>query len=454
MKNESIISRNTVAFIRRKINMLTLVTFLSIVIVFMIVVKMLDGALDYIPQESVIAFLGMLSLLAIANYLISKLVSKKATDVIEVYSHKLDLLLTRSKEVHEIEYMDMLYEKITEISVEMTGADAGVLMITAGEDIEVVSAGGGGDRKARLIGARFHRDDDLSRIVLSAARPFISPNVSDEGWDLTALRNLVGCDIRSLLCMPLVTGCNPGGVLMLCSSSIGAFAGEDEEVLQYFLDQASLSIRNSSFHEEQKNFELCLTGLLVDSIENIAGKKGHMGRVAEYALMMGHKMDMSVDDLRTLHRAAILHDIGFLKMDMSKISSAMDCRPHSDIGHNLLKQITVYEDIAPIVLHHHERYDGKGYPRGLAGDEIPLMSRIIGIAEAFDAMTNSASYRVWGSDDALPYIVRSSYAVKELKENAGRQFDPYIVGLFIKTLEDAGTCDEVPTREPAGYEAR
>ncbi|MBM4140575.1 MAG: HD domain-containing protein, partial [Nitrospira sp.] len=95
-------------------------------------------------------------------------------------------------------------------------------------------------------------------------------------------------------------------------------------------------------------------------------------------------------------------------------------------GHDLLKQVTFYKDIAHIVLHHHERYDGEGYPGKLKGEEIPLESRIIAIAEAFDAMTSKNSYKS---------PVGFSAAVDELKRNAGTQFDPRLTDLFIKNAD-------------------
>ena len=450
MGKESLMTRNTVEFIRKRIGLLNLTTLLSIVVVLFIVVKLVSGVLDYIPPDSLTAFLVMLSFLTAADLLISKHISGKATEAIEKYSLRLSSLLAKSKEVHEIEYVDVLCERIVEIAVEMTGADSGFLLIANAEDTEVVALAGTSGKRTHI-----RIDADLPKRMLSSDRPLLIHDLAADNRLSPEIADLAGQDMHSLICMPFTAVHNAKGALVVCSRSRSGFAAEEEEMLQYFLDQATLSMQNSRFREDQKNFEFCLTRMLVESVENIAGKKGHMDRVAKHALAMGRELGMNTEELRALHRASILHDIGFLKMDMSKVESAGDCRAHSPLGHDLLTQITFYEDIAPIVLHHHERYDGKGYPQGLSGDDIPLMSRIICVAEAFDAMTNRESYKAIADvrgDEVLPDIVGARFAVMELKAHAGSQFDPGLVELFTNVVGEETMDDMLLTEAIAVHE--
>ena len=141
---------------------------------------------------------------------------------------------------------------------------------------------------------------------------------------------------------------------------------------------------------------------------------------------IGRKRGFEERDLERLHFAALLHDIGMLKIDVRSEDKATK-RRHAMIGHQLLKPIRLWEDLAPIVLHHHEWFDGTGYPEKIAGNEIPVESRIIGLAEAFDSMTSEASYK-----RAIPI----DEAMRRVEAGAGSQFDPEIVSILVDLVRE------------------
>lgn len=162
---------------------------------------------------------------------------------------------------------------------------------------------------------------------------------------------------------------------------------------------------------------------------------GHSEKVAEYARLIAERMELG-DKLADLaYLSGIVHDVGKIgipeyvlnkkhSLTAEEYKLIMD---HSRMGANILSHISWLEDIVPIIEAHHERYDGNGYPRGLKGDEIPLLSRILAVADAFDAMTSDRSYR-------KAYSIEK--AVAELDKNAGTQFDPEIVDIFIDLLKN------------------
>jgi HD-GYP domain-containing protein (c-di-GMP phosphodiesterase class II) len=135
---------------------------------------------------------------------------------------------------------------------------------------------------------------------------------------------------------------------------------------------------------------------------------------------------MSEGRQKKLYFASLLHDIGFLKIRAEEYYNENVYKKHSIIGYEMVRPITFYADIAPIILYHHEKYDGSGYPKGLRGDKIPLESRIIAITEAFDAMVSKTSYK-------LPMDFEA--AIEELNKNAGTQFDPKLVKVFVKHIK-------------------
>ncbi|OFX17787.1 MAG: hypothetical protein A2Z18_08400 [Armatimonadetes bacterium RBG_16_58_9] len=175
-------------------------------------------------------------------------------------------------------------------------------------------------------------------------------------------------------------------------------------------------------------------GALVDARDNHA--KGHSLSVMQLSVALGEKLGMSARELDNLRAASLLHDIGNVATpaELLRKSEPLEGRDwkriedHAGFGSQILRRVQQLGSIAPVVKHHHERYDGQGYPNGLAGQDIPLLSRIIAIADAFDAMTNARPYRGAKSFDA---------AVEELRKCAGTQFDPELVELFIRQVRDS-----------------
>ena len=163
--------------------------------------------------------------------------------------------------------------------------------------------------------------------------------------------------------------------------------------------------------------------------------KEHSDRVASYAVLIGKKLNLSEKDLETLSLGATYHDVGKVGVSSNivfKDSKLTDdeyttMKTHIFIGCDILSRSPVFENIIPIVKYHHERYDGTGYPEGLKGDEIPLLTRIVSVADTFDAMSSNRVYR-----NAL----NMDYIKSELSNIAGTQLDPYITNTFLDILNN------------------
>ena len=162
--------------------------------------------------------------------------------------------------------------------------------------------------------------------------------------------------------------------------------------------------------------------------------RGHSDRVSEYAELIGKELNLPEDDLKKLRLGGLFHDIGKIgipdsillkttKLDEFEYS---EIKNHPAIGAHILSNATLFQDIIPIVKHHHEKFDGTGYPSKLKGNDIPYLARITAIADAFDAMASKRSYR-----DSLTI----EQIKAEFKNNAGIQFDPQLLEVFIKILD-------------------
>ena len=160
----------------------------------------------------------------------------------------------------------------------------------------------------------------------------------------------------------------------------------------------------------------------------------HSRRVSTYCQMIGKQLNLREDELNLLRHMANLHDIGKIGVDESILNKNgpltkeewQEVQKHPEIGYRLLVSSNEYADIARDILHHHERYDGKGYPQGLTATDIPFFSRIIAVADAYDAMTSERPYR---------HALLHEEAINELKNNMGTQFDPEIAQNFIDSFE-------------------
>ena len=163
--------------------------------------------------------------------------------------------------------------------------------------------------------------------------------------------------------------------------------------------------------------------------------RGHSDRVSEYSVLIGKKLGLSDQDLYTLKIGALFHDIGkigipdrvLLKEGKLTDEEYEEIKKHPSIGAHILENSNIFENMIPIVLHHHERFDGRGYPMGLKNKEIPLMARIVAVADTFDAMTSKRVYR-----NSLPLDVVKA----EFERCSGTQFDSEIVKIFLDILNN------------------
>lgn len=176
----------------------------------------------------------------------------------------------------------------------------------------------------------------------------------------------------------------------------------------------------------------------IHSKDPITGQ--HCGKAAEYAVFLGQKLDLTSEEIEQLSDAALLHDIGKIKVPDAILlkSSALTAEEyeiikcHSKWGADIIedevtKDVQWKDIIIEIIRHHHERYDGKGYPQGLPGEKIPFFAQIISIVDAFDAMTSDRPYRS---------AMLVSEAKRILLEERGKQFHPWLVDQFVDIADD------------------
>ena len=196
---------------------------------------------------------------------------------------------------------------------------------------------------------------------------------------------------------------------------------------------------NTELKESQENLEKAYLESIQTLRYTVEAKdsytRGHSDRVSEFSVLIGKHMGLSEEDLKTLKIGGLFHDIGKIgipdaillkegKLDDNEYS---EIKNHPSIGKHILSNASIFSNIIPIVYHHHEKYNGSGYPEQLAGENIPLLARITAIADTFDAMTSKRSYR-----NAIPL----EYVRAEIEKCSGTQFDPQIAKVFLDIIDN------------------
>jgi HD-GYP domain-containing protein (c-di-GMP phosphodiesterase class II) len=214
------------------------------------------------------------------------------------------------------------------------------------------------------------------------------------------------------------------GLLAVATAPGGRMAPTAVRALAMLATQTSVALRRAQLLDAQRNFFAHVTDVLVAALDtHMDVQAGHARRVAQLSNRLGRELGLDDARRQRLHFAALLHDVGMLKIERTRLDDPRALRQHAQLGHRMLAPIQLWSDVAPLVLHHHEWWDGSGYPDRLAGEAIPLESRIIGVAEAFDSMTSTPSYQP---------AVTLEEAVRRVETGSGTQFDPAVVRVFLE----------------------
>lgn len=242
--------------------------------------------------------------------------------------------------------------------------------------------------------------------------------------------------LRSRAYVPLMSHDAVIGILALYKKKKHAFDQYAVQTLFIIASQVAIAIKNYElFDDLQKSFKDTVRGLVSAVDEKDPYTRGHSERVAQYAVAVGRELGFDAAHLESLEYAALLHDIGKISVDLMILRKEKGLsekefdlmRHHPAAGTKILEPIHFLSRSLPGIRHHHERYNGTGYPDGLKADEIPIDACIISVADAFDAMTTHRAYST-----AKPLAA----ALEILAQNSGVQFHPKIVDAFTKVFNE------------------
>jgi len=256
------------------------------------------------------------------------------------------------------------------------------------------------------------------QIVINNLRDFRSIGFKDKNW-------------FKFIANPVQIKGESRGMFLILSNTLRVdYSTSDLKLLQALSGQISIIITNDELYYNLKNFLMNFVKTMVSAIEaKDSYTRGHSERVNKISIMIARAMGLSQKDIENVSWASILHDVGKIGVSDKILTKPGSLnreeynivKTHPEKGYEIMRHIEQIQDALPGILYHQERYDGKGYPKGLKGKEIPLYARIIAIADTYDSITSSRAYRACNTH---------INAIREINRISGTQLDSEIVRVF------------------------
>ncbi|MDO8525935.1 MAG: HD domain-containing phosphohydrolase [Candidatus Omnitrophota bacterium] len=239
---------------------------------------------------------------------------------------------------------------------------------------------------------------------------------------------------RDYIAVPLIDEDTIGVITVYDKIDRKPFTQFDQEIMSTMAEQAVIAIKNAQLYKEQERLTMGSIKSLAKVLDTRApGTYVPRASFLKIALVMGQEMRLDTENMKSLEYAAILHDAGEIVVPYAVLTKPSKLtgkeyeivKAHPMAGVELIKHMKALKSVMPIILHHHENYDGSGYPKGLKKEQIPIGARIMAVVSAFEAMITKRPYRT---------VRKISVAIEEIRKNSGTQFDPKIVHVFLTVM--------------------
>jgi putative nucleotidyltransferase with HDIG domain len=287
-----------------------------------------------------------------------------------------------------------------------------------------------GDGASLLKGVRLGTGEGIAAQAV-ASGDVVSLTGAKDSAHYSARVDDLGASGPGFVCAPLHRGLALGVLCVAGAHSGELFSPGGRMALQRLASHAAMAIDGALQRERTLNFFTHTCDLLVTLLDGMdVHYAGHSRRVATLADMITRRLGLGDDDRRHIHFGALLHDIGKMRVSLDVLSTKTTLsdrqrqavREHPRLGVEILRPISLWQEVLSIVHYHHERWDGAGYPFGIAGEDIPLGARVVAVAEVFEAMLRGVPH---------PPGRTPEQALAEIEAKAGTQFDPRIARLFV-----------------------
>ncbi|MEW6599988.1 MAG: HD domain-containing phosphohydrolase [Nitrospirota bacterium] len=365
---------------------------------------------------------------------------KESNDRLSELTHKVETIKAMAqldREILSTIDRNEILKSAAVLSSRLMPCDRVAVILRNGSTYSAVTEWGVGG----FIGKKYDISKSHFNIIEAQQSSLSIPDIAKDPVDCAYHRDQSAIGIKSSFLVPLINKDELLGVMDIGSLEYGKLDSSHLSTAEKIAAQITVALENARLYED-------LEHLLVNTITSLAHTidakspwtRGHSERVTGFAVEIAKEMGLPEKDINHVRLCGILHDIG----KIGTYDGVLDkpgklteeeyeiVKKHPEKGAEILAPIKQLKAIVPGILYHHERYDGKGYPYGIKGDDIPLCAGILAVADSFDSMTADRPYR------KSPGI---KYAIEELKRCSGSQFDPKVVEVFLKVLrrlEEAG----------------
>ena len=318
-----------------------------------------------------------------------------------------------------------------EASMSLLNTEAASLILVDPESGDLFFEVALGAKGERLKSIKLQKGQGIAGWVIDNDKAVIIHDVHSDQRFYSVADERSSFSTKNMICVPVKSKNKILGALESINKKEGIFTDEDKDALIALANQVAIAIENANLYQQLKETFYSTVEALAETIEKRDPYTGgHTKRVMNYSYQIGKSMGLSEKDLEQLKLAAILHDVGkigikddiLLKQTSLSHDEMLLMNMHTSYGSEILNHIKYLKDVIPGVQSHHERLDGTGYPDNLSSDDIPLIARIIAVADAFDAMTTDRPYRKAFSFEE---------AFSELQNFANLQFDQEVVKAFL-----------------------
>lgn len=347
----------------------------------------------------------------------------KTTEKIDILSR----LCKMGQELSSSTDTDELLARISRCSSEVCDSESASIILLDADNNEMYFKEVSGEMGEIIKTIRIPLNEhSIAGWCITYREPLIINDVSKDPRHYKQVDKEVNFVTRSILAVPITWGTKIFGCVEAVNKrNDDLFTDKDQEYLTILAHQAAVAINNVHLMEKLQNFFSYSVEILISALESLEPlSKGHIIRVARIAVTLARELGFSGKEIEDIWYAAYFHDIGKLARESIYLPMAELDKIHPATGAGLIENIKILENCAPYIRHHHERWDGSGFPNGLKGDEIPIGAQIVGIAEEYDEM--------WTGAKETSH--RQEFNQEFIKHIQGK-FSPEIINTFSKVME-------------------